>query len=671
MSYRRGDSADVAGRIYDRLKDHFGAEVVFKDVDKIPFGVDFRRHLDGKVSECSAFLVIIGRAWLESSNEEGKSRLTDPADFVRVEVESALKRDIPVIPLLVHGTQMPATEDLPESLRDLSFRNAVPVRPDPDFHNDMDRLIHGLESHLGIAKAQSAKDSDVNQQPSTQETVAVTEPGIRAGSDLEPGSASGSSVSTDAAQVEPMRRQTRKFGFALAGLLIMSAAAYLVVDRLPSRDGADEQSEQARRELAAQEQQRHEREAQQAAELERRQAEALQAEVDRKRREALEETRLLAAQRQQLETERARLEQLRADQQAAEQRQQQATASEAAIAARVAAQAEAAARAAGKVAAEGSQAPISESNGATEQSKRIDSLIALGRKAVQASRLTTPEGNNALAHYLEVLALDSENERAIAGLTSIVSRYLSLTDKAIGDADFRQAHELINRARRVDPTDARIEPAAARILRLREQHAEQVRVQQQLANERKSQDLETQQAAALKAQDARKRRELEQAKTIEAPKESDQPALQRRVRLALFPHEEMRECFHSVSGRMVDAASAVAASRSNVELAYSWYAAGAAPAGLGSGSLIWAGNAVAKRPAVSQVQAVSSTLGANAVLMGWYDCSPSPNVDDFSYAVEVFLVDVLSGKVYSERAALYDSASVVRKLIGKLAADRG
>lgn len=106
MSYRRGDSADVSGRIYDRLAEHFGAEAVFKDVDDIPFGVDFKTYLNDMVSECAVELVVIGPRWLDISNERGERRLDDPTDFVRIEVEAALKRDIPVVPLLVSGAFM-------------------------------------------------------------------------------------------------------------------------------------------------------------------------------------------------------------------------------------------------------------------------------------------------------------------------------------------------------------------------------------------------------------------------------------------------------------------------------------------------------------------------------------------------------------------------------------
>jgi TIR domain-containing protein len=149
VSYRRSDSNDITGRIYDRLTQAFGRDAVFKDVDSIPFGVDFRHHLQEAVSRCQAVLVVIGKSWVEAPDERGGRRLDDARDFVRIEVETALQRGVPVIPLLVKGASIPDEEELPPSLQDLAFRNGLAIRDDPDFHRDMDRLIRDLERHFG------------------------------------------------------------------------------------------------------------------------------------------------------------------------------------------------------------------------------------------------------------------------------------------------------------------------------------------------------------------------------------------------------------------------------------------------------------------------------------------------------------------------------------------
>ena len=163
ISYRREDSADVTGRIYDRLIQQFGREDIFKDVDSIPFGVDFRIYLDAQVAKCEVFLAVIGRDWMKKRSSKGKSRLDDPGDFVRIEIESALKRHIPVIPVLVGGALIPPAERLPSSIQDLSYRNGISVRPDPDFHWDMNRLIEYLNSQIQGLKEQRREPDGVLQ----------------------------------------------------------------------------------------------------------------------------------------------------------------------------------------------------------------------------------------------------------------------------------------------------------------------------------------------------------------------------------------------------------------------------------------------------------------------------------------------------------------------------
>ena len=148
ISYRRDDSADITGRIYDRLIQHFSKEIVFKDVDSIPLGIDFREHLEGALSQCRVLLAIVGVQWLGREVAEGNRRIDDPRDHLRLELEVALSRNIPVIPVLVRKASIPAEDALPSSLRSMAYRNGIQVRPDPDFHGDMDRLIKGIEPHL-------------------------------------------------------------------------------------------------------------------------------------------------------------------------------------------------------------------------------------------------------------------------------------------------------------------------------------------------------------------------------------------------------------------------------------------------------------------------------------------------------------------------------------------
>lgn len=149
ISYRRADSMAYTGRIYDRLVNAFGAHHVFKDVEDIPPGEDFRSVLDKALTKADVVLIIMGPQWLMITDDGGKRRLNDPTDFVRIEVETALKRnDVLVIPVLVNNATMPSAEALPAALKDLAFRNSVVVRNDPDFNPDINHLITAIEKRL-------------------------------------------------------------------------------------------------------------------------------------------------------------------------------------------------------------------------------------------------------------------------------------------------------------------------------------------------------------------------------------------------------------------------------------------------------------------------------------------------------------------------------------------
>jgi hypothetical protein len=143
LSYRRGDSADAAGRLADRLVHDLGKDTIFMDVDGIPLGVDFVKRLTAEVASCDVLLAVIGPRWLEIRDDKGNRRLDNPNDFVRVEISAALERDIPLIPILLNGTQIPSADDLPSNLTGLSVRNGLEVRHS-SFHSDLDRLVRQL-----------------------------------------------------------------------------------------------------------------------------------------------------------------------------------------------------------------------------------------------------------------------------------------------------------------------------------------------------------------------------------------------------------------------------------------------------------------------------------------------------------------------------------------------
>ncbi|MBC8263118.1 SUMF1/EgtB/PvdO family nonheme iron enzyme [Acidovorax sp.] len=152
ISYRRADSAGYAGRLHDRLSQRFGQGQIFMDINTIEPGLDFVEVIEEAVGSCDVLIVLIGREWLTITDATGRRRLDNPQDFVRLEVATALDRNIRVIPALVGGSTMPHLADLPNALKKLARRNALEIS-DTRFHHDVDRLIETLEKVLDVPES--------------------------------------------------------------------------------------------------------------------------------------------------------------------------------------------------------------------------------------------------------------------------------------------------------------------------------------------------------------------------------------------------------------------------------------------------------------------------------------------------------------------------------------
>jgi TIR domain len=149
ISYRREDSEYLSGIIARRLSSAFGQGSIVIDVDNIPPGEDFRVYIRGQLHACDLMIAVIGRHWLTAADEQGKRRLDNSSDWVRLELEAALAREtkIPVIPVLLDNIPPPRPEQLPKSLKELAFRQAHRIRPAADFEHDVDRLVEWLKTH--------------------------------------------------------------------------------------------------------------------------------------------------------------------------------------------------------------------------------------------------------------------------------------------------------------------------------------------------------------------------------------------------------------------------------------------------------------------------------------------------------------------------------------------
>lgn len=147
ISYRRDDSEGEAGRLFDDLTRAYGSDAVFMDVAGIAPGVDFRKAIDDNVSACGVFLAVIGSQWAAIAGANGERRLDDSNDFVRLEIASALARNIAVIPVLVHGAKMPHREVLPDNIKDLAYRNSVEISH-ARWNSDVELLVGALRAYV-------------------------------------------------------------------------------------------------------------------------------------------------------------------------------------------------------------------------------------------------------------------------------------------------------------------------------------------------------------------------------------------------------------------------------------------------------------------------------------------------------------------------------------------
>ena len=164
ISYRREDSQEVAGRLFDRLVQRFGKERVFRDVDAIDPGAKFAAVIGERIGVCDALVALIGKRWLEVRDAQGQRRLDLPSDLVKAEIAAALAQGKLVIPVLIEGTSMPARGALPAELAPLADRNALPIS-DARFDFDFGRLASAIERALPADGSVSASTDQWERSP--------------------------------------------------------------------------------------------------------------------------------------------------------------------------------------------------------------------------------------------------------------------------------------------------------------------------------------------------------------------------------------------------------------------------------------------------------------------------------------------------------------------------
>jgi TPR repeat protein len=180
ICYRREDSGGYAGRIFDRLASRLERKNVFIDVDNIEPGQDFVDVLSERVGKCDALVAVIGRSWISAADTDNRRRLDDPEDFVRIEIEAALKRGVRVIPVLIDGAAMPRSADLPDSLKKLVRRQYVEVSH-TRFDSDVERLTRTLSSILRELRQRDAVQAELvaREEQETRDTAQKTSKAVR------------------------------------------------------------------------------------------------------------------------------------------------------------------------------------------------------------------------------------------------------------------------------------------------------------------------------------------------------------------------------------------------------------------------------------------------------------------------------------------------------------
>lgn len=153
ISYRRDESRHAAGRLADDLVDAFGSESIFRDIEGIEPGVDFKKALDKALGSCVVMLVLIGPRWLQMADDHGGRRLDQPGDWIRMEIATALARDTRVIPVLLEGATLPQQNELPEDMQPLVQRQAFELA-DARWRGDLQRLVDALAKVPGLNRRQ-------------------------------------------------------------------------------------------------------------------------------------------------------------------------------------------------------------------------------------------------------------------------------------------------------------------------------------------------------------------------------------------------------------------------------------------------------------------------------------------------------------------------------------
>jgi hypothetical protein len=166
ISYRHEETSGQAGRLGDRLSEHFGENVVFHDRDSIAPGSDWFEAIQ-RAGSSEVLLAVIGREWSTIKDAAGERRLQDPQDFVRTEIATALKGNVRVIPVLVQEASMPSADELPNDLAPLTRCEAFELHEN-SWRYDVQDLITFLETVTGSRQSTAGSTTPIGVKPDSR-----------------------------------------------------------------------------------------------------------------------------------------------------------------------------------------------------------------------------------------------------------------------------------------------------------------------------------------------------------------------------------------------------------------------------------------------------------------------------------------------------------------------
>lgn len=249
VSYRREDAAGEARALFSSLAEQLGAGSAFMDVDNIALGRDFREALHERLNDCDVLLALVGKGWLESKNRQGKPRLEDSNDFVRLEILAALKRNIPVTPVLVQDAEMPSADQLPEELRDFAYRNAFELS-----HARWESDVREMVRRLGLVRQAPAALPAPAAVPVVVPAATASASGAArpaAGGDHRPGMSPGAAQagqygSSSAGQPYGAATKLPLVAVAMAVVAAVGGGAWLLSPKTPNTPAPSAQQPGAR-----------------------------------------------------------------------------------------------------------------------------------------------------------------------------------------------------------------------------------------------------------------------------------------------------------------------------------------------------------------------------------------------------------------------------------------